>query len=73
MDKKQGTENVSNQCVWGILLFESCLKYKQGFGNGINRAHSEMRFRVAHPNERGTNIALIILPHNKSSISAQRS
>lgn len=31
-----------------------------------------MRFMVAHPNDRGTNIALFILPQNKASICMQR-
>lgn len=55
-----------------IDLFTSSSKYKQCFENVINWARSEIRFIVAHPNERGTNIALIILPQNKASICMQR-
>lgn len=54
------------------IFLQVLKKYKQGFENVINWACSEMRFTVAHPNERGTNIALIILPQNKASNCMQR-
>lgn len=53
-----------------IQLFTGSLKHKQGFETVMNWARSGMRF--THPNQRGTNIALIILPLNKASLFTQR-
>lgn len=77
MDEKQDLRYISHLFWGGNIhteynnLFTTSLKYKQGFKTVINWARSEKRFIVAHPNERGTNIALIILPQNKASICTQ--
>lgn len=84
VDEKQETENpflINLRVIFLSLLnlkylFEIFLQITEmllqcvnkGLKSVINWARSEMMFIVAHPNERGTNIALIILPRNKASI-----
>lgn len=60
------------------MLFNIFLQNKQMFltsslarGNVIDWACSEMRLLVAHPSDRGTNIALIILPQKGIGLYAE--